>query len=142
MACGLPDDGLYTNEGWPQPEKNKAAMITRLDAYVGQILDQLVTLKIHTNTIVIFTSDNGPHSEGGVKAEFHKSSGPFRGIKRDLYEGGIRVPAIAWWPARTPRGQVSSLPWAHCGLPCDRGGHRDDQSAAGCGWYFYLSYAG
>lgn len=109
----VPSDAPYANEGWPQPEKNKAAMITKLDAYVGQILDQLVTLKIHTNTLILFTSDNGPHSEGGVKAAFHKSSGPFRGSKRDLYEGGIRVPAIAWWPARTPRGQVNDLPWAH-----------------------------
>lgn len=109
----VPDDAPYTNESWPQPEKNKAAMITKLDAYVGQILDQLVTLKMHTNTLILFTSDNGPHSEGGVKAAFHKSSGPFRGGKRDLYEGGIRVPAIAWWPARTPRGQVNDLSWAH-----------------------------
>ncbi len=109
----VPDDGPYANEGWPQPEKNKAAMITRLDGYVGQILDQLVTLKIDTNTVILFTSDNGPHSEGGVKAAFHKSSGPLRGLKRDLYEGGIRVPAIAWWPARTAKGQVNDLPWAH-----------------------------
>lgn len=109
----VPDEGPYANEGWPQPEKNKAAMITRLDGYVGQILDQLVTLKIDTNTVILFTSDNGPHSEGGVKAAFHKSSGPLRGGKRDLYEGGIRVPAIAWWPARTAKGQVSDLPWAH-----------------------------
>lgn len=109
----VPDDAPYSNEGWPQPEKNKAAMITRLDGYVGQILDQLVSLKMDTNTIVIFTSDNGPHSEGGVKAAFHKSSGPLRGGKRDLYDGGIRVPAIVRWPARTSAGQVSDLPWAH-----------------------------
>lgn len=109
----VPDDGPYANEGWPQPEKNKAAMITRLDSYVGQILDQLVTLKIDTNTVILFTSDNGPHSEGGVKADFLKSSGPLRGLKRDLYEGGIRVPAIVRWPARTGYGQVNNLPWAH-----------------------------
>lgn len=109
----VPDDAPYANEAWPQPEKNKAAMITRLDHYVGRIMDYLVTLKMDTNTVVIFTSDNGPHSEGGVKAAFHKSSGPLRGIKRDLYEGGIRVPAIVRWPARTAFGQVSDLPWAH-----------------------------
>lgn len=109
----VPTDAPYSNEPWPQPEKNKAAMITRLDAYVGRIMDQLVTQKMDTNTVIIFTSDNGPHSEGGVKAAFHKSSGPFRGIKRDLYEGGIRVPAIVRWPARTAYGQVSDLPWAH-----------------------------
>jgi arylsulfatase A-like enzyme len=109
----VPDDAPYANEAWPQPEKNKAAMITRLDHYVGRIMDYLVTLKMDTNTVVIFTSDNGPHSEGGVKAAFHNSSGPLRGIKRDLYEGGIRVPAIVRWPARTAFGQVNDLPWAH-----------------------------
>jgi arylsulfatase A-like enzyme len=109
----VPSDAPYSNESWPQPEKNKAAMITRLDMEVGRLMDQLVTLKMDTNTIVIFTSDNGPHSEGGVKAEFHKSSGPLRGYKRDLYEGGIRVPAIVRWPARTAFGQVNDLVWAH-----------------------------
>ena len=109
----VPDDAPYSNEPWPQPEKNKAAMITRLDQYVGRIMDYLVALKMDTNTVLIFTSDNGPHSEGGVKAAFFKSSGPLRGIKRDLYEGGIRVPAIVRWPARTAYGQVSDLAWAH-----------------------------
>jgi arylsulfatase A-like enzyme len=109
----VPSDAPYSDEPWPQPEKNKAAMITYLDTQVGRIMDQLVSLKLDTNTIVIFTSDNGPHSEGGVKAEFHKSSGPWRGKKRDLYEGGIRVPMIVRWPARIQGGQVSDLPWAH-----------------------------
>jgi len=109
----VPSDEPYSGEAWPQPEKNKAAMITKLDAYVGQILDKLVTLKIDTNTIVIFTSDNGPHAEGGVKADFFKSSGPLRGIKRDLYDGGIRVPAIVRWPARVQFGQVNDLVWAN-----------------------------
>lgn len=109
----VPTDAPYSGEAWPPTEKNKAAMITRLDAYVGQILDKLVTLQMDTNTVVIFTSDNGPHAEGGVKADFFKSAGILRGIKRDLYEGGIRVPAIVRWPARIKPGQVSDLVWAN-----------------------------
>jgi arylsulfatase A-like enzyme len=62
---------------------------------------------------VIFTSDNGPHREGGSDAAFFNSSGPWRGIKRDLYEGGVRVPAIVRWPGRTPAGRVSDAVWAN-----------------------------
>ncbi len=112
----VPSDAPYSDERWPQPEKNKAAMITYLDTQIGKIMDQLVESKIDTNTVFIFTSDNGPHSEGGVKAEFHKSSGPFRGYKRDLYEGGIRVPMIVRWPAGVKPGQVSDFVWAHWDL--------------------------
>jgi arylsulfatase A-like enzyme len=82
-------------------------MITRLDADVGTILTHLQKLKLERNTIVIFTSDNGPHREGGNKPEFFRSSGPFRGIKRDLYEGGIRVPFIIRWPERIKPGTVT-----------------------------------
>jgi len=108
----VPSDAPYENEPWPQVEKNKAAMITRLDEDVGKLLDKLVELKIDDNTLVIFTSDNGPHKEGGVDPEFFKSSGPLRGIKRDLYEGGIRVPLIVRWPLKVKPGQVSHEPWA------------------------------
>ena len=100
----VPSDAPYSNESWPQVEKNKAAMITRLDATVGKILDKLQELKLDDNTIVLFTSDNGPHKEGGVDPNFFQSSGPLRGIKRDLYEGGIRLPFIAWWPGTVPAG--------------------------------------
>jgi arylsulfatase A-like enzyme len=108
----VPDDKPYSNEDWPQPEKNKAAMITRLDGAVGALMSQLKKLKLETNTVIFFTSDNGPHQEGGVDPKFFKSSGPLRGIKRDLYEGGIRVPMIAWWPGTIKAGAVSDQVWA------------------------------
>ncbi len=102
----------YENEDWPEPEKAKAAMITRLDRDVGRLLDQLKSLRLESNTVVFFSSDNGPHREGGAKAEFFAGSGPLRGIKRDLYEGGIRVPMIARWPGRIPAGTISDQVWA------------------------------
>lgn len=108
----VPDDAPYSTEPWPAPERNKAAMITRLDSDVGRVMGQLKKERIADNTIIFFTSDNGPHSEGGVKSQFHNSSGPFRGQKRDLTEGGLRVPMIAWWPGRIPAGVVSTQVWA------------------------------
>jgi arylsulfatase A-like enzyme len=108
----VPDDAPYTNKPWPQPEKNKAAMITRLDHSVGLILQQLTRLKLDTNTILFFTSDNGPHQEGGNDPRFFKSSGPWRGQKHDLYEGGIRVPMIVRWPGHIAAGTVSDQIWA------------------------------
>jgi arylsulfatase A-like enzyme len=107
----VPSDAPYSRENWPQAEKNKAAMITRMDRDVGLILDRLKTLKIDTNTVVFFSSDNGPHKEGGADPGFFKSSGPLRGIKRDLYEGGIRVPMIVRWPGRIQAGAVSDQVW-------------------------------
>lgn len=97
----------YNAENWPEPEKNKAAMIALLDAYVGKLLEKLQELKIDENTIVMFSSDNGPHKEGGIDPDFFHSSGPFRGIKRDLYEGGIRVPFIVRWPKKIADGTVT-----------------------------------
>jgi arylsulfatase A-like enzyme len=108
----VPSDAPYSSTTWPQIEKNKAAMITRMDADIGQIMDKLAELKIEDNTIIFFSSDNGPHKEGGVDPNFHKSSGPLRGIKRDLYEGGIRVPLIARWPGKIKPGSVVDEPWA------------------------------
>src|SRR6185436_10959239 len=105
----VPTDAPYSGEPWSQVEKNKAAMITRLDAYVGQLMDKLTELKIDDNTIVLFSSDNGPHKEGGVDPNFFQSAGPLRGFKRDLYEGGIRVPLIFRWPTAIKPGQVSTM---------------------------------
>ncbi len=108
----VPEDAPYSDKPWPQPDKNFAAMVTRLDRDVGTILAKLKTLGLENNTLVIFTSDNGPHKEGGNHPDFFHSSGPLRGIKRDLYEGGIRVPAMARWPAVIQPDQVSNQPWA------------------------------
>jgi arylsulfatase A-like enzyme len=108
----VPSDEPYSKENWPQPEKNKAAMITRLDRDIGALLAELRRHKIESNTVIFFTSDNGPHKEGGVKPEFLGSSGPLRGIKRDMYEGGIRVPMIACWPGKIPPQSVSDQVWA------------------------------
>lgn len=81
----------------PHPHAAFAAMVSRLDKYVGEILRSLNDKNLLENTIVIFTSDNGPHKENGGDPEFFQNHGIYRGIKRDLYEGGIRVPFIAYW---------------------------------------------
>jgi len=108
----VPSDAPYSDEDWPQPEKNYAAMITRMDADVGKLMERLKDLGLDGKTLVFFTSDNGPASEGGGKAEFFHSSGPLRGMKRDMYEGGIRVPMIARWSGRIKAGVVSRQVWA------------------------------
>ena len=94
-------------ESSPHPRTDFAAMVTRLDRYVGEIIDELKKLGLDKNTIVMFSSDNGPHREGGADPDFFKSYGPLRGIKRDLYEGGIRVPLIAWYPGKIKAGSVT-----------------------------------
>ena len=103
----VPDYGIYADKDWPEPQKGHAAMITWLDRSVGRLVQKLKDLGIEDNTIVFFTSDNGPHREGGADPKFFHSSGPLRGIKRDLYEGGIRVPLIARWPGRVKAGVVT-----------------------------------
>jgi arylsulfatase A-like enzyme len=108
----VPDLGIYADKDWPAPQKGHAAMISRLDGDIGKILDRLAEYGIADNTLVLFTSDNGPHREGGNDPEFNNSSGPLRGVKRDLYEGGIRVPLIACWPARIAPRTVSDHPSA------------------------------
>ncbi len=107
----VPDRGIYANEDWPIPERGRAAMISRLDADVGQILDKLNEIGLDQKTIVFFSSDNGPHSEGASTNTFFSSAGPLKGKKRDLYDGGIRVPSIVRWPGSVPSEKVSNYPW-------------------------------
>jgi arylsulfatase A-like enzyme len=108
----VPSDEPYGDRDWPQPQKNHAAMITRMDRDIGRLIDRLRNLGIAERTIVFFSSDNGPHKEGGADPAFFGSSGPLRGFKRDLYEGGIRVPGIVWWPGHVAAGVVSDYAWA------------------------------
>ena len=93
-----------------------AGMMTRMDRGIGQILDLLNELDIAENTLVLFTSDNGPHYEGGHQPGFFNSNGPLKGHKRDLYEGGIRVPLIAYWPGKIKSGSISNHICAHWDL--------------------------
>lgn len=108
----VPSDAPYTDREWPQVEKNYAAMVTRMDADVGRILEELKNQGIDGSTIVFFTSDNGPSAERIHSPDFFDSNGMFRGVKRDLYEGGIRVPMITRWPGQIPSGRTSDRVWA------------------------------
>lgn len=90
-----------------KPRASFAAMVSRLDMYVGEVLSELKRLGIDDNTLVIFTSDNGPHEEGGADPDFFQSYGPLKGLKRDVYEGGIRVPFIARYPGKIKAGEKS-----------------------------------
>ena len=108
----VPSDAPYTAEDWPRAEKNKAAIITRMDADIGTLLAKIKELGLDKDTVVIFSSDNGPHQEGGNKVEFFASSGPHRGFKRSLTDGGIRVPAIVRWTGTTEPGTTSDHVWA------------------------------
>lgn len=100
----VPDYGPYADKDWPPQDKGQAAMITRLDSYVGRMLERLQKLGLAEKTLVIFTSDNGPHNESKHNLTRFQPSGPFTGIKRSLTDGGIRVPFIAWWPGRVKPG--------------------------------------
>jgi len=109
----------------PNPYAAFAAMITLMDRDVGKLLALLVELNIHENTLVIFSSDNGPHNEGGADPGFFDSNGPLRGSKRDVYEGAIRVPMIAWWPGKIKPGSSSdhiSAFWDFMPTACELAG--------------------
>ena len=113
----VPHFGPYDSMDWPENKKRYASMVSYMDQGVGAVLDLLRRKGIDQKTLVIFTSDNGPHREGGNNPNWFASSGPFRGIKRDLYEGGIRVPAISWWPGTVPAGRVIDSPWWFADIP-------------------------
>jgi len=94
------------------PHATFAAMVLRIDKYVGEIVKLVEELDLSENTIIMFTSDNGPHMEGGADPDFFNSNGGLRGYKRDLYEGGIRVPFIVQWPGTIQEGSISDHPSA------------------------------
>jgi len=94
------------------PHATFVSMVHRLDGYVGEIVEAVEELGLSENTIIMFTSDNGPHMEGGADPDFFNSNGGLRGYKRDLYEGGIRVPFIVSWPGTIEAGGVSDHPSA------------------------------
>lgn len=108
----VPDHGPYADEDWPEPEKGFAAMMTRMDGDVGRMVSLLAELGLEEDTLILFTSDNGPHQEGEHKVDFFDSFGPLRGYKRSMHEGGIRVPLIAKWPGRVNAGSVTDHPSA------------------------------
>jgi len=105
----VPDHGQFKDRDWPEQEKGFARMMEIIDHQVGRVLDKLDELGLAENTLVLFSSDNGPHQEGGHKMPFFDSNGPLKGKKRDLYEGGIRVPMIARWPGRIQSGTETDL---------------------------------
>lgn len=120
-ALQIPDEELKLYEGaWeetplhnggytphPKPRAVRAAMITHLDKEVGAIMREVEKLGLAENTLIIFSSDNGPAPEGGQDVKFFNASGGLRGVKRDLYEGGIRVPMIAYWPGTIKPGETT-----------------------------------
>ena len=116
----IEEAGPYHNPAYPKayrdhptPRACFAGMTSRLDRDVGQILDQLEKLGIAENTLVIFSSDNGPTSAGGADPDYFDGNGIYKGIKRDLYEGGIRAPMIAHWPGTIKPGSKSDHISAH-----------------------------
>lgn len=103
-GCANFRKGGYCSQS--EPHATFAAMIYRLDVYVGQMVEKLKILGLYENTILVFCSDNGPHKEGGADPDFFNSNGGYRGYKRDVYEGGIRVPFITVWPGVVKQGET------------------------------------
>ncbi len=111
--------------GQSHPNAAYAGMVSRMDRSIGQILDLLDELRLSDNTLVIFSSDNGPSPEGGQSLEFFNSAGPLSGAKRSMREGGIRVPAIARWPGKIEPGRTSDHPsafWDFMPTACELAG--------------------
>lgn len=113
MSTGEPADkyAWYYPERVDNPHATFAGMVTALDDYVGQIVSVLERQSILNDTLIVFSSDNGPHDEGGGDPTFFKASAPFRGMKRDVYDGGIHVPMIVHWPRAITQSRVDDTPW-------------------------------
>lgn len=105
----VPDYGEYADKDWPDTEKGFAQMMRMIDGYVGRVVETLEKKGLTEDTIILFSSDNGPHEEGGHVMEYFDSNGPLRGMKRDLYEGGVRVPTIVKWPGKVAAGTESDV---------------------------------
>ncbi|MCC9658844.1 sulfatase-like hydrolase/transferase [Rhodopirellula halodulae] len=114
MSGGTPSDkyAWYYPTPVERPRATMAGMVTALDAYVGRIVETLESIDEAENTLIVFTSDNGPHDEGGGDPTFFRASKPYKGMKRDLYDGGIHVPMIVHWPAAISMPRVDDTPWA------------------------------
>ena len=114
MSTGQPADkyAWYYPEPVERPRATLAGMVTALDTYVGNMVRALKQRGIADNTLIVFTSDNGPHDEGGGDPKFFKAAAPYKGMKRDLFDGGIHVPMIIHWPAKIQAGRVDDTPWA------------------------------
>lgn len=109
---GIDDGPSYKLGGYMSqqyPRAAFAAMVELLDQQVGEIVAKLEELGLAENTLIVFTSDNGPHREGGADPDFFNSNGPFSGYKRDLYEGGIHVPMVAYWPGKIQSGTTDLI---------------------------------
>ena len=114
MSTGTASDkyAWYYPEPVANPHATFAGMVTALDDYVGQIVATLDEKGIKNETLIFFTSDNGPHDEGGGDPEFFRASEPYQGMKRDVYDGGIHVPMIVSWPDKISKPRVDDTPWA------------------------------
>src|SRR5690606_38313228 len=111
----IPESRFEQRDGYevhPSPRAGYAAMVTHMDRGVGALLDVIAELGLEEETIVIFTSDNGPAAgrAGGSDSGFFDSNGPWRGLKGSVREGGLRVPLIVRWPGKVASGTRSDLP--------------------------------
>jgi arylsulfatase A-like enzyme len=107
-----PTHNLYAQEKWTKPEKDRAAMITLLDAEVGKIMSALWQSNLQRHTVVFFTGDTGSSDQESLDSGLGSRTGPLRGGSRQLYEGNLRVPMIVCWPGIIPSNITSDFPWA------------------------------
>lgn len=137
-GCEVPDYGEFKNKPWPDVEKGFAQMMRIIDNQVGAIVDELRAKGLENNTIIMFASDNGPHQEGGHIMEYFNSNSDYRGMKRDMYDGGIRTPFIVKWPGVVKPGSKSnhlSAFWDVLPSFCDIAGVKKPKDIDGISFY-------